>query len=119
MKNDRHIKVTNLLKELAATFVRQEANSNPLITVTNVDLSPDMRRAIIFVTTIPDGKEQEALIFLKRNGTNLRTFIKQKGRFKTIPHLEFMVDAGEKHRQHMDDLVRQLEEEKHPKDSDQ
>lgn len=95
--------------ELAATFIQHEANSDPLITVTSVDVSPDMRRAIIFVTTIPDGRESDALIFLKRNATNMRNYFKQKARLKYIPHLEFMVDAGERHRQHMDELVREIE----------
>lgn len=107
--SDRKIKVTELIQELAATFIQQEANTDPLITVTSVDVSPDLRRAIIFITTIPDGREPDALIFLKRNGTNLRNFLKQKARLKHIPHLEFMVDAGEKHRQHMDELVREIE----------
>lgn len=110
--NDRHVKMTQLIKELAATFIQGEANSDPMITVTNVDLSPDMRRAIIFVTTIPDGRENDAVIFLKRNATAMRDFFKKKARMKYIPHLEFMVDAGEKHRQHMDELVREIEEGK-------
>ena len=110
--SDRKIRVTTLLKELAATFIQQEANTDPLITVTSVDVSPDLRRAIIFVTTIPDGREQDALIFLKRNGTALRDFLKKKARIKNIPHLEFMVDAGEKHRQHMDELVQSIAEKK-------
>lgn len=95
--------------EFAAQFVQQEANTNPLITVTRVDLAADMRRAIVFVTTIPDGKEADAVIFLKRNGTAMRDFLKRKSRLGHIPHLEFMVDAGEKHRQHMDELVREIE----------
>jgi ribosome-binding factor A len=107
--SDRKIKLTGLLKELVATFIQHEANTNPLITITNVDLAPDLRRAIIFFTTIPDGREKDALIFLKRNGTNLRDYLKQKARIKNIPHLEFMVDAGERHRQHMDELVRTIE----------
>ena len=107
--SDRKVKVTELVKELAATFIQREANTDPMITVTNVDLSPDMRRAIVFVTTIPDGREQDALIFLKRNATEMRNYFKQKARIKHIPHLEFMVDAGEKHRQHMDELVREIE----------
>tara|TARA_B100000508_G_C11201194_1_gene153135 strand:+ start:116 stop:457 length:342 start_codon:yes stop_codon:yes gene_type:complete len=110
--NDRHIKMTQLIKELAATFIQHEANSDPMITVTNVDLSPDLRRAIIFVTTIPDGREEDAVIFLKRSATEMRNFFKKKARMKFIPHLEFMVDAGEKHRQHMDELVREIEAEK-------
>lgn len=110
--NDRHIRLSGLIKELAANFIRNEANSDPLITVTGLDLSPDMRKAIIFVTTIPDGREQDAVIFLKRNATEMRNFFKKNLRAKNIPHLEFMVDAGEKHRQHMDELVKEIAEGK-------
>lgn len=110
--SDRKTKLTGLLKELVATFIQHEANTNPLITITNVDLAPDLRRAIIFFTTIPDGREKDALIFLKRSGSNLRDYLKQKARIKNIPHLEFMVDAGERHRQHMDELVREIETKK-------
>lgn len=106
--SDRRTKVADLLKELSATFIQQEANANPLITVTSVDISPDLSRAIIFVTTIPDGREADALIFLKRNATHLRNFLKKKMRIKIIPHIEFMVDAGERHRQHMDELVKEI-----------
>ncbi|MCA9357046.1 ribosome-binding factor A [Candidatus Nomurabacteria bacterium] len=109
---DRRTKVAMLLKELAATFIQQEANANPLITVTNVNISPDLSQATIFFTTIPDGREGDALIFLKRNATNLRNYLKKKMRIKAIPHLEFMVDAGERHRQHMDELVHEIEEKK-------
>jgi ribosome-binding factor A len=60
------------------------------------------------VTTIPDGSEADALIFLKRNASEMRNYFKKHGRFKTIPHLDFMIDVGEKHRQNMDDLVRDI-----------
>lgn len=108
MSSDRKIRASAMIQELAATFIRQEANTNPLITVTSVDLSPDLSRAIIFVTTIPDGREADALIFLKRNATNFRNFLKKKMRIKVIPHIEFLIDAGEKHRQHMDEMVREI-----------
>jgi ribosome-binding factor A len=107
--SERKIRATELIKEQVATYVQHEANADPLITITSVDLSPDLRRAIIFFTTIPDGRERDALIFLKRNGTNIRDYLKKKIRLKNIPHLEFMVDAGERHRQHMDELVREIE----------
>lgn len=112
MIKDRHIRMTALLQELTAQFIRQEANSDPMITVTSIDLSLDFKRAIVFVTTIPDEGIGNALIFLKRNGTNMRDYLKKHARIKHIPHLEFMQDAGEKHRQHMDKLVQSLEDEK-------
>lgn len=109
---DRRTTIAGIVQELAATFIRNEANSDPMITVTNVDLSTDCKRAIIFVTTIPDGREADAVIFLKRHATDLRNFLKSKSKIGHIPHLEFMIDAGEKHRQHIDELSRQINEEK-------
>jgi ribosome-binding factor A len=109
---DRHDKVSGLIQEVTATFVQQEANTDPLITITSCHVSPDYKRTTIFFTTIPEGKEEGALIFLKRNAGELRNFIKEKTRLKAIPHIEFSLDYGERHRQHIDDIVRDIESEK-------
>jgi ribosome-binding factor A len=106
--SDKHVRFTGILTELAARFIQTEANTDPLITVTRVELSKDWKRAIVFVTTIPDGREGDAMIFLKRSASDMRQFFKKHGRMKHIPHIEFMYDAGEKHRQHMDELVKTI-----------
>lgn len=110
--SERQSKIANLLKEIVATFVLHEANTNPMITVTRVDISPDLKRAIVFFTTIPDGREQDALIFLKRSASDLRKYVKQKASFKHIPHFDFMVDAGERHRQHIDEVMEEIKKNK-------
>lgn len=107
--SERQVRVGNIIQECAARFIQQEANTNPLITVTRVDVSPDLKRAIIFFTTIPDGREADALIFLKRSATEMRRFLKENARLKRIPNLEFFLDAGERHRQHIDDVMREIE----------
>jgi ribosome-binding factor A len=107
--SERQGKVGNLIQECAARFIQHEANTNPLITITRVDISPDLKRAIIFFTTIPDGKEADALIFLKRSASELRQYLKENARLKRIPHLEFFLDAGERHRQHIDEVMREIE----------
>jgi ribosome-binding factor A len=109
--NDRHDRVSSLLKELAAEFIQHEANTDPLITVTNADISPDYKRATIFITTIPDDKEEAALIFLKRYAGEFRQFIKKKISMKTIPHIDFVLDVGERHRQHIDEISRDIKKE--------
>lgn len=103
---DRHDRATSLIKEVVASYIQLEANTNPLITVTNATISPDYRRVTIFFTTIPDGRENDALIFLGRNAGEIRHYLKQKTRLKIIPHLEFSIDYGERHRQHIDEIVR-------------
>ena len=106
--SERHIRVTSLIKELAATYIQQNANTDPLITITNVNTSPDYRRVTVFFTTMPDGRELDAEIFLKRNASDLRQFIKRKSNLKIIPHIDFMMDAGERHRQNIDQIVDEL-----------
>lgn len=110
---DRHDRVAGLLQTIAATFIQQEANTDPLITVTRVTMSPDYKRATIFFTTLPEGREDDAAIFLKRSASELRHRIKKKCNLKIIPHLDFTLDVGERHRQHIDEVVREIEEDKH------
>lgn len=102
---DRQTKVASLITEMAATYVQHEANTDPLITITRTTVSPDYRKATIMFTTIPSGKEKDAEIFLHRHAGELRRYLMKKIKIKIIPHLEFMLDVGERHRQHMDEVV--------------
>jgi ribosome-binding factor A len=110
--SDRHERVVSLIRELAATFIQQEANTDPLITITNVTTAKDYRKVTIFFTTLPEGREKDALIFLQRYAKELRHLIKKKSNLKIIPHLDFALDVGERHRQYTDEIFRKIEEDK-------
>jgi ribosome-binding factor A len=109
---DRHDRAASLIKEIVAQFIQHEANLNPMITVTHVTVSPDYRRVTVYITTIPDGREADALIFLKRSASEMRGFVKKRSNLKIIPHLEFAYDYGEKHRQHIDEIAREIDYDK-------
>ena len=83
-----------------------------MITVTHVTVSPDYRKVTVYVTTIPDGREADALVFLKRIASEMRGYVKKKTNLKIIPHLEFAYDYGEKHRQHIDEIAREIDHDK-------
>jgi ribosome-binding factor A len=106
--SERHERVVSLIRELAAAFIQNEANPNPLITVTRVTTSPDYRNVTIYITTIPEGREDDAVVFLTRHGSDLRSYLKKKSNLKYIPNLTFAIDHGERHRQHIDDLSREI-----------
>jgi len=110
--SERTERVESLLRELVATFVVAEANPNPMITVTHVSVSPNLRDATVFFTTIPEDREQDALVFMKRSGTELRDYIKKRSNLKYIPNFIFEVDSGERARQYIDDLAKKIEEQK-------
>ena len=99
-------KVSNLIKELGAQFLGRENNRTSLITVTSASCAPDLKRATIYITVLPDSKERIALEFAKRKGGEFREFLKKNMTTKNIPFIDFAIDQGEKNRQKIDALLR-------------
>ena len=105
--SDRNEKLANLIKELSAQFLNRENNRTSLITVISCTTSPDLKRATIFITVLPDSKEHDALEFSKRKRGELREFLKKNMKTKIIPFIDIQIDRGEKHRQKIDELLRE------------
>ncbi|MEI7709127.1 MAG: ribosome-binding factor A [bacterium] len=104
-ENPRTAKVSNYIKELTAQFLGRENNKTSLITVTSADCSPDLKRATVYITVLPDNKEKTALEFAKRKRPELREFLKKNMTTKNIPFIDIEIDLGEKHRQKIDELL--------------
>ena len=102
----RNEKVANNIKELAAQFLGRENNRTSLLTITYCTVSPDLKKATIFMTVLPSSKEDNALGFVKRNLKDLREFLKKNLEIKIIPFLDVKIDQGEKNRQKIDELLR-------------
>lgn len=101
---DRYEKAAEEIAHRAADFLNREANRNILITVTRAESSSDGHKVNIFVSVYPEEGEQNALIFLKRKRSELREFLKKSTRINHIPTLDFLIDYGEKNRDHLDKL---------------
>jgi ribosome-binding factor A len=104
----RKEKILGVVGRAASEFIERESNGKSLITVTNVDLSTDFQKAVIFVTVFPDQEEKKAVDFLKRNLNEFREFIKSHTRLQHIPWFDFEIDRGEKKRQRIDELSREI-----------
>ena len=104
---NRNEKVTNFIKELGAQFLGRENNRTSLITVTRAIVSPDLKRATLFITVLPDDKEHDALEFAKRKRGEFREFLKKNMQTKMIPFVDIAIDLGEKNRQKIDELLRE------------
>ena len=103
---ERTDKVANLIKERAAEFLQRENNRTSLITVIHATVSPDLKRATVFISVLPDDKEKTALLFAKRKRKELREYLKEHMATKTVPFVDIEIDRGEKNRQRIDELLR-------------
>ncbi|MCX6755501.1 MAG: ribosome-binding factor A [Candidatus Nomurabacteria bacterium] len=105
--SQRTEKVEKLIKELTANFLNKESTSASLISVTSISVSPDLKKATIFISVLPDSQEKTALLFAKRKRPEMREFLKKNMETKHIPFLEVEIDKGEKNRQKIDELLRE------------
>lgn len=104
--SERSEKAKSHIKELAATYIEGESNQTSMITVTNVEVTEDLKYATIYVSVFPSEKEDFALNFLKRKRRAMRDYIKKRINTAVIPFLEVKLDLGEKNRQRIDQLLR-------------
>lgn len=106
-QTERQVKIGLQIRNIAQDFFQKESSGVSLITVTKANISRDLERSTIFITVLPENKEEQALSFAKRMRTDLRTEIKNKLRIRKIPNVEIKIDDGEKARQIMDKLLRE------------
>ncbi len=104
----RDEKLRELVRAVAAEFMQKNSNYTSLITITDVSISDKGQRATIFFTVLPDDKEKGALDFAKRMRAEFREFFAGKARMRALPFFDFAIDKGEKNRQHIDEISRNV-----------
>ncbi len=107
-KSERQIKIGLEIRNIAQIFFQKESSGASLITVTKTDISKDLKNTNIYITVLPKNKELQALSFAKRMRTDLRTEIKNKLSIRTIPKVEIKIDEGEKERQKIDKILKNI-----------
>ena len=108
MKNNRKLKIQEVVREVVAEYINRENNKTSLITVTRIDISPNLSSADIYVSVFPETAEESALNFLKRKRPEVKNEIKKKMNMRRIPFVDFKIDLGEKNRQKLEEISSHL-----------
>lgn len=101
-------KMKEIIRELAAQFFSRESNRRSLITITDVELLGRGGRAKILMTVMPESQEEAALDFAHRQLTDFKKFVEDNSRIARVPFFEVAVDKGEKNRQRIDEIEKNL-----------
>jgi ribosome-binding factor A len=82
------------------------------VTVTGVDVTPDLRRAVVFYTVFGDEAQQRSTAAGLRSATShLRQALGRQVRLKVVPELEFRVDESLARSRRIDELIERIHEE--------
>lgn len=80
------------------------------VTITRVEVTPDLRRASIYYTVLGENKDQRSTrAGLESARAHLRTVLGHQVRLKFTPELEFEQDVGLQQVERVNELLRQIE----------
>ena len=106
MATQRQMKMNKELAKYFAIFIERESNKSSLITVTRCDIAPNFKNVIVYLSVLPEDKEDSVVAFMDRRKWDARDFIKKRLSMRVIPFVEFKIDSGEKNRQRIDQLLK-------------
>jgi ribosome-binding factor A len=82
-----------LKRELGRIILRELTFSTPLVTVSGVEITPDLKQAHVFVSALgSDAQRQNVLTVLEQNRGMLQAQVSKRVVLKHTPHLNFKLD---------------------------
>ena len=95
-KSGRPQKLGDLIQREVSDLIRLEVRDPRvgMITITSVDVSPDMTHAKIYFTVLEKDKLQDTLEGLKRSAGFLRAQLAKRVQMYTTPELRFLYDES-------------------------
>lgn len=82
------------------------------VTVTGVEVTPDLRRAVILYTVLGEEADRRATYAgLRSARSHLRTVLGHQVRMKFLPELEFREDKGAAQADRIEELLREIHEQ--------
>ena len=111
MPTRRTVRVAEVLRrELAACMTQSLDLEGLIITISSVELPPDMRQAYIYVSTLnPELEQQAALDALTRNRKEWQSAIGRRLGLKFTPQLIFRFDDAVERGDRVMKILTQLE----------
>jgi len=63
---------------------------------------------MVRMTVFPESEEKQALDFARRKRTEFREYVKSRVKTRLLPAIDFEIDFGEKNRQRIEEIDRQI-----------
>ena len=84
-----------LKRELGAAILRDIRFGDTLVTVSGVDITPDLKQAHVFVSALgTPGEQRDVLEQLEKSRARLQHELARRVTLKHTPHLNFRIDEA-------------------------
>lgn len=110
MSSRRQQRVAELLLEEITLITMEMTDPRlALVTVTDVEVTPDLKHAHVYVTYMDDDEDRESVLEGLRHATGfVRRELAQRALLRYVPELSFHWDPSVQRGQRIDELLRQI-----------
>jgi ribosome-binding factor A len=117
MNSLRQQRVADFLRDEISEIIRREMRDPRLgfVSITRVEVSPDLRYAKVFASVYDSEEEQAATIDALNGATGfIRRLLKPRMRTRHIPELTFRLDRSMEYAEQVTRTLNMLREQLHP-----
>lgn len=113
MKSYRKEQLSSLIqKKLGEIIIKEiELPTGSLVTISEVEVSNDFKKAIIWVSVIPGESSEDILGILKKARGHLQHQLGEEIRTRIISRIEFTIDRGPEHAARIEKISLEKKEE--------
>jgi ribosome-binding factor A len=113
----RNVRIADQIRRELARLLREEVRDPRVgfVTLTGVDLSPDLKHARVYVTTMAEERES-VLAALERAAPFLRRSLARQRNLRFTPQLRFMIDDSVATGFRIEELLREIGGKAEPED---
>lgn len=103
-------RVNKLLKEEIGSLILREVDlsKDVMVTITEVETSPDLQRVKIRVSILPFLKAEKILKVLNSQIFNIQKLLNKKLNMKIVPKIKFELDESEEKNSRVEQLLRKI-----------
>ena len=108
----RSQRVGDLVREEVADIIMYRLKDPRIgyVTVTGVDMSPDMKMARVFVSVLKEEDRELTMEILNSSKSYIRSLLSKRLRMKFIPAVEFKFDTSIEYGYKIDKLLKEIKD---------
>lgn len=109
----RTVRINEVVREVLADEVRRLSDPRlGFVTITDAEVSPDLRHASVYYSVLGADDAHEATTAALRSATpHLRAVLGHQVRMKYVPDLHFVKDPAAEQGQRVEQIIRELHRE--------
>jgi ribosome-binding factor A len=120
MSSRRQRQMEKNLKRVISDIIRHnlEIEGSDLLSVTGIDITPDLQKATVYVSHIEDDEAKRDAVIkrLRRQERSIRQALANELPLKHIPDLRFREDESIKRAARLNNIMQELREEREQRD---